>query len=305
MNELIEATNVTKNYRGVRALDDVTLSISENSITGLLGRNGAGKTTLMSLLTAQDFLTSGSVKVFGEDPLENDKVLSRMCFIRESQRYPNNFKVRHVLAAGENFYPDWDAELAASLVEEFRLPAGRQVEKLSRGMRSSVGILLGLASRAPITIFDEPYLGLDATARQQFYDVLLREYAENPRTIVLSTHLIDEVSGLLSDVLVLNDGRLVMAGAADDLRQRATVLTGKDDRVAIVAAGLPVLHREALGAYTALTVDARLDDERRALAQSMSVEIQPVSLQTLVVRAGLSETAGAADRTLSTIGGAR
>jgi ABC-2 type transport system ATP-binding protein len=288
MSDVIEVSHLTKDFRGQRALADVSFTIRRDTIVGLLGRNGAGKTTLMSMLTAQDFLTEGTVRVFGEDPMENDAVLSRMCFIRESQQYPNNFKVRHVLAAGANFYPHWDAGLAESLVDSFNLPRNRQVVKLSRGMRSSLGILVGLAARAPITIFDEPYLGLDATARQQFYDVLLREYAEHPRTVVLSTHLIDEVSGLLEDVLVLSEGRLVMAGSADELRGRACVLTGPSAAVAELAAGSPVLHREAMGAYEALTIDAPPDRRIRDRAAELGVEVAPVSLQTLVVRAGLS-----------------
>ena len=285
---VVEVTHLTKDFRRTRALDGVSFDVGREAIVGLLGRNGAGKTTLMSLLTGQDFRSGGSVRVFGEEPLENDAVLAQTCFIRESQRYPNNFRVSHVLAAGANFYPHWDGALAERLVEEFRLPMRRQVAKLSRGMRSSVGILVGLASQAPLTIFDEPYLGLDATARQQFYDVLLKEYAERPRTVILSTHLIDEVSGLLEDVLVLNEGRLVMSGPAEELRGRASVLTGPAEAVDRVTDGLPVLHRESIGAYQSVTVDARLDERMRATMRDNGVEVGPVSLQTLVVRAGLT-----------------
>jgi ABC-2 type transport system ATP-binding protein len=285
---MVEVSHLSRQYRGgVRAVDDVTLSISTDSIVGLLGRNGAGKTTLMSLITAQEYPTSGRVHVQGETPWENDRVLSQTCFIRESQVYPNNFKVGHVLAAGRRFYPHWDQELAESLVEEFALPRRRQIAKLSRGMRSSVGILVGLASRAPLTIFDEPYLGLDATARQQFYDVLLKEYAEHPRTVVLSTHLIDEVAALLQEVHVLHAGRLVMSGPAEELTRRACVLTGPTAAVEDLAGTHPVLHREPIGGYLALTLDRRADADLRARAERAGVEVGPVSLQTLVVRAGL------------------
>lgn len=285
---VLELHDVTRTFRGHRAVDGVTLSVEEDSIVGLLGRNGAGKTTLMSLLTGQDRPTTGSVRVLGEDPWENDAVLSRMCFIRESQQYPNNFRVRHVLTAAGTFHPRWDAELAEELLERFRLPARRQVQKLSRGMRSSLGILVGLASRAPVTVFDEPYLGLDASARQEFYDVLLKEYAEQPRTIVLSTHLIDEVAGLLERVHVLDAGRTVLSGDADDLRTRACVLTGPVAAVEQLADGLPVLHRESIGAYAAVTLDVPYDSAIREHAAALGVEVGPVSLQTLVVRTGVA-----------------
>jgi ABC-2 type transport system ATP-binding protein len=283
---VVEISGLSRDFRGTRALDNVTLSIAQDSITGLLGRNGAGKTTLMSLLTAQDFATSGRVRVFGEDPMENEGVLARTCFIRESQQYPNNFRVKHVLAAGANFHANWDRDLAETLVDEFGLPRRREVSKLSRGMRSALGILIGLASRAPLTIFDEPYLGLDATARQQFYDILLKEYAEEPRTIILSTHLIDEISSLLENVVVLDAGRVVLDGAAEDLRSRACVLTGPYDAVESLVASLPVLHRERFGGHTAVTIEVQPDAALRSQIAGMGVEIGPVSLQTLVVHAG-------------------
>jgi ABC-2 type transport system ATP-binding protein len=297
----VEVSHLTREFwGGVRAIDDVTLEIAADSIVGLLGRNGAGKTTLMSLITAQDHATSGQVRVFGEDPWENDRVLSQTCFIRESQVYPNNYKVKHVLAAGKRFYPHWDEDLAKGLVEDFALPSNRQVAKLSRGMRSSVGILVGLASRAPLTIFDEPYLGLDATARQQFYDLLIKEYAEHPRTIVLSSHLIDEIGGLLQDAIVLHAGRPVLSGAAEELTARACVLTGPTAAVEELAGSSPVLHREPIGGYVALTLDRPADSDLLARAQRAGVEVGPVSLQTLVVRAGLGRAEPTTPPTLTT-----
>lgn len=291
---VIEVAGLTRQFRGQRALDDVTLSVARDSITGILGRNGAGKTTLMSVLTGQDFPTAGRVRVLGEDPLENDAVLSQTCFIRESQCYPNNFRVHHVLSAGRNFYPAWNQRLAEDLVERFELPRRRQVVKLSRGMRSLVGILVGLASRAPVTIFDEPYLGLDAAARRDFYDILIKEYAEEPRTFLLSTHLIDEVAGLLEDVVVLDRGRVAVAGSADDLRSRACVLTGPVDAVESIVRGLTVLRREEMAGHEAVTVDVRPDPTLRARIAGLGIEIGPVSLQTLVIHAGELDSVGGA-----------
>ncbi|MCW2787390.1 MAG: transporter ATP-binding protein [Marmoricola sp.] len=285
---VVEVSHLTRQFRGTRALDDVSLRIARDSITGLLGRNGAGKTTLMSLLTGQDFPTSGRIRVFGEDPLENAPVLARTCFVRENQQYPNNFRVHHVLSACANFHDSWDRDLAAILLADFDLPRNREVSKLSRGMRSALGILVGLASRAPLTIFDEPYLGLDATARQQFYDALLKDYAEKPRTIVLSTHLIDEVSGMLEEVVVLDNGRLALSGSADDLRGRACVLSGPIEAVESLVAALPVLNREQMGGHEAVTVEVRPDQALRSRIAGMGVEISAVSLQTIVVQAGLA-----------------
>ena len=204
MTNAIDIDHVSRSFGRVKALDDVSFGVPEHSIVGLLGRNGAGKTTIMSILTGQDFATSGTVRVFGESPVERTAVLERLCFIRESQRYPEDFKPRHVFKAAPWFLPNWDADAAAELAEAFRLPLDRRIKKLSRGQLSAVGVIVGLAARAPITFFDEPYLGLDAVARQLFYDRLLEDIAEHPRTVVLSTHLIDEVAGLLEHVLLVD-----------------------------------------------------------------------------------------------------
>src|SRR5690606_30706764 len=154
----------------------------------------AGKTTLMSILTAQNFASSGEVSVFGEHPYENARVLSRVCFVRESQKYPDDATPGHAFRAARLFFTNWDQGLADQLIRDFQLPMKQTIKKLSRGQLSAVGVIIGLASRAEITFFDEPYLGLDAVARQIFYDRLLEDYSEHPRTIILSSHLIDEVS---------------------------------------------------------------------------------------------------------------
>jgi ABC-2 type transport system ATP-binding protein len=294
MNAVIEASRLTKRYRDVTAVDDVTFTVEADSITGLLGGNGAGKTTLMSLLTGQGFPTSGTVRVLGESPLENDRVLQRMCFVRESLRYPNNFKIRHVLNAGQQFYPSWDAQFAEHLVDEFELPRNRQIEKFSRGMTSAVGIVIGLASRAPVTIFDEPYLGLDAAARQRFYDRLLADYAEHPRTIILSSHLVDEIAKLLDHVLLLDHGQLVVDSLAEELRGHAVTLTGRASAVDQLAEPFTVLRRESMGSLAAVTVYGDLDADLRSRAAGASVEVTSASLQQLVVNAAALRAAAPA-----------
>ena len=166
MAAVIEVSGLTKRFGSVTAVDDATFSVGENKIYGLLGRNGAGKTTLMQLLTGQDFATTGDIRVFGESPVENASVLQRTSFIKESQRYPEDFRAKHVFKSAPWFFEHWDAEFAEQLIADFRLPTNRRIKKLSRGQLSAVGVIVGLASRAPLTFFDEPYLGLDAVARQ-------------------------------------------------------------------------------------------------------------------------------------------
>src|SRR6478752_862970 len=209
MTPTISATAMGRRYRDQAALEDVSLAVEPGTVTGLLGRNGAGKTTLMRIVAGQEFPTSGTIAVFGEAPAENEAVLRRMVFVREEQAYPD-FRVRHAIRVASWFYPNWSEELAQQLLADLDLPLQRRIRKLSRGMRSAVGIVIGLAARAELTVFDEPYAGLDAVARQLFYDRLLADFAEHPRTIVLSTHLIDEVAAILEHVLLLDRGRLAL-----------------------------------------------------------------------------------------------
>lgn len=284
MNPVIEVRNLTKRYQDTLALDDVCFDIQRDTIYGFLGRNGAGKTTAMSILTAQNLPTSGQVRVFGENPYENARVLSRMCFVRESQKYPDDATPRHAFTSARLFFPRWDQDLADELIDEFQLPLKRTIKKLSRGQLSAVGVIIGLASRAEITFFDEPYLGLDAVARQIFYDRLLADYAHHPRTVLLSSHLIDEVSNLIERVLVIDTGRIIMDELTEDARAQATNVVGDAATVEKALNGREIIHRENLGRVASVTFLGRLDETERAALAATGLDLAAVSLQQLIVR---------------------
>ncbi|WP_110588121.1 ABC transporter ATP-binding protein [Microbacterium suaedae] len=290
MDPVIQVRDLTKTYKDTTALDRVSFDIERNTIYGLLGRNGAGKTTAMSILTAQNFATSGSVRVFGEDPYENARVLSRICFVRESQKYPDEANATIAFRTARLFFPNWDQGLAEELIDDFQLPMKTTIKKLSRGQLSAVGVIIGLASRAEITFFDEPYLGLDAVARQTFYDRLLADYAEHPRTVILSSHLIDEISNLIERVLVIDKGRILMDQSTDEARDRATNLVGERDLVERFIGSHEVLHRENLGRTASVTFLGQLTDAERREAGNLGLELAPVSLQQLIVR--MTQTGG-------------
>ena len=289
MTPAIAAAAVGRKYRDQVALDSVSLDIAPGTVTGLLGRNGAGKTTLMRIITGQEFATSGQIRVFGEDPAENDEVLRRTVFVREEQSYPD-LRVETAMTVASWFYPNWDSELAARLLSDFDLPRRRRIRKLSRGMRSAVGIVIGLAARAELTLFDEPYAGLDPVARQLFYDRLLTEIAEHPRTVLLSTHLVDEAADLLEHIVMLDKGRVVLDAPADDVRGKAVTVSGQASVVDEFVAGRAVWHRQRLGGRAAVTVPGPFDDVAQARARAMHLSLDPLSLQQLLVHAvGISE----------------
>jgi ABC-2 type transport system ATP-binding protein len=284
MTPTISATALSRRYRDQIALDDVSLTVEPGTVTGLLGRNGAGKTTLMRIVTGLEFPTAGELRVFGEVPAENDPVLRRMVFVREEQVYPD-VQVRHAIEVASWFYPNWSEDLAGQLMADFGIPPRRRIKRLSRGMRSAVGIVIGLAARAELTLFDEPYAGLDAVARQLFYDRLLAEFAERPRTIVLSTHLIDEVADLLEHVVLLDHGRVVLDAPADDVRGTGMTVNGPAPAVEEFVAGRTVWHRQRLGSRASVTIADPLDLAAQAQARALHLSLEPLSLQQLLVHA--------------------
>jgi ABC-2 type transport system ATP-binding protein len=290
MTPAISVAGLSRRYRGQLALDNVSFDIEPGSITGLLGRNGAGKTTLLRVIAGAEFASAGGVTVLGASPVKSDALLHRMVFVREDQRYPDyglpgGFKVGHALRAASWFYPNWDAELAEALLADFSLPPGRAVKRLSRGMRSALGIVIGLAARAEVTLFDEPYAGLDPVARQLFYDRLLADYAEHPRTVLLSTHLIDEAAGLMERVVVIDSGRVVLDAAADEVRGAATSVSGPAIAVAEFTAGRTVWNRRRIAGQEAAVVAGPLDDTDRARARALRLSLEPLTLQQVVVHA--------------------
>ena len=281
MTAAITVTGLTRRYRGKLTLDQVSVGIEEGAITGLLGRNGAGKTTLMRIIAGQEFASAGRVQVFGASPAENDRILRRMVFVREDQAYPE-FKVGDALRAASWFYPNWSGELADSLMTDFALPRNRAVKKLSPGMRSALGIVIGLAARAEVTMLDEPYAGLDSVATQLFYDRLLADYAEHPRTVLLSTHQVDEAAGLLERVVVMDQGRVVLDAAADDLRGSATRVSGPALAVAEFTAERQVWDRRRMGSQESAVVVGPPGETDHGPAGNSRLTLEPVSLQELV-----------------------
>ncbi|QAY72843.1 ABC transporter ATP-binding protein [Agromyces protaetiae] len=290
-------SGLTKRYGSFTALDAVDFSLDEHRIYGLLGRNGAGKTTIMQLLTGQIFPNGGELEVFGRTPAEHGDVLRKLCFIAEAQRYPEDFAPIHVFKAAPWFFENWDAEFAERLVADFRLPVKRRIKKLSRGQLSAVGVIVGLASRAELTFFDEPYLGLDAVARHIFYDRLLEDYAEHPRTVVLSTHLIDEVANLLEHVILIDQGKILLDRDADEVRGSATTVAGPKQSVERFVEGRTIIGREGLGGLASVTIDGRLDQDERVRAAEAGLELAPVSLQQLIIHLTGTDLTEASART--------
>ncbi|WP_327637618.1 ABC transporter ATP-binding protein [Kribbella sp. NBC_00482] len=285
----VRTEDLSVRFAGVPALDRLDLRLAPGKIHGLLGRNGSGKSTLAATLAGFRRPDEGRVLIEGGDlgtaqePYENAVVTSRVCLIRESGDRPDAVPVKHAVGLAAALRPYWDADLAGELLDRFEVPLNKKIQKLSRGKKSALGVVLGLASRAPLTIFDESYLGMDVPSRNLFYDMLLADYTEVPRTIVLSTHLVSEVSAMLEEVVILDQGRLVTQSPVDSLRGRGASIVGPAAAVDEFTGGFTVLAEERLGGTKSTTVLGDLDPALLAQATAAGLEIGPVGLQDLFV----------------------
>jgi len=278
-NYAIELIGLTKNYGSFHALDGISIKLEPNKIYGLLGRNGAGKTTILNILSARIFATSGQAHVFGKSAYENVDILKQICVIEEKGFYDSSIKVWQVLDLAGGLYPQWDRDYADRLLKMFELDKRKKYKQLSRGMESSLGLIIGLASRAPLTIFDEPSLGLDAVLRERFYDAVIEDFTEHPRTIIISTHLIDEVSRLFEDVVIVDSGKLLLRSNAAELREKAFYISGREIAVREAAKNVIVMSEENFGNTLILSVYAS-----DGIKANTDVEIQPMPLQKLFVQ---------------------
>lgn len=243
----IEVKNVTKQFGTTTALDNVSLRFEQNKIYGLLGRNGAGKSTLLNIITNKLFATSGNVTIDGEHVQENDKALAKVYCMSEQNLYPETLKIKEVFKLSRDFFPNMDLDYAYSLAEKFSLNLNKKVKALSTGYNSIFKIIIALACNAPIILLDEPVLGLDANFRDLFYRELLTNYSENPRTIVISTHLIEEAADVIEDVVIIKDGKIIMQDSVQSVLSNGYTVTGPAQAVDSFVLGKHVLGSDTLG----------------------------------------------------------
>lgn len=274
----IEVKGLTKSYGDKQALDNISFTLDGPKIYGLLGRNGAGKTTFMEILAGQIMASSGEILIDGSKPFDNQKLTESICLIKEGDNFKKDLKIKNVLKIYSYFYPNWDQAFAEELIVEYNLDLNAKVKSLSKGMESALGITVALASKAPITIFDEPYIGLDAPSRKRFYEILLEEFQDEKRIVIFSTHLIDEVSLLFEEVLILREGELELHEETDLLRDQIISVTGTEEAVMKFIKDKEVIDKKQLaGMATAYVYGTR------AQATEYGLDVEGVPIQDLMI----------------------
>lgn len=243
----LKINEVSKTYGKKKILDNVSVEIQPQKIYGLLGNNGAGKSTLLNIINNRIFSSEGTVSLFGENLINNEKALNKIYLMSEDNLYPPRMKIKTLFKLTEEFYGDFDWDLANKMLEEFELNSSKQISKLSTGYRSIAKLIVALCVPCDYIFLDEPVLGLDANHREVFYNFLLDTYQERLRTFVISTHLIEEISDLLENVIILKHGKVIADENVEEMIHNTYIISGSIEAVEALIEGTIILDKKTLG----------------------------------------------------------
>jgi ABC-2 type transport system ATP-binding protein len=249
---LIEAHGLRKRYGTTVALDSIDLRVEEGRILGLIGPNGAGKTTaLNAILGLAPF--EGDLRVLGLNPwTERDALMREVCFISDVAILPRWMRVTQALEYVQGVHPRFDRVKAEGFLAKTVIKPRSRVRELSKGMVAQLHLALVMAIDARLLVLDEPTLGLDLLYRKQFYDSLLNDYFDGSRTIIVTTHQVEEIQNILTDVMFLNHGRIVMNHSMDEFETRYTEALVGPEHIEAARALKPMYERGVFGKSTLL-----------------------------------------------------
>ncbi len=273
---MIDFMNVTKNYGKNTAIDHVTLALHEPKIYCLLGRNGAGKTTFMNLIAGMISASEGEVAVSGAT-VSTLNMPENVRYI-EAAKSQFNMKIKDLIQLAKGIDSEFDYDFAMEMVQKFKLDGKKKYKALSFGMKTMVTTIISLASNAEVILLDEPVLGFDAVMRAEFYELLQLSFANHPRIIVVSTHLLDEIANVAEQIIMIEDGKIVMNEDINAVLEKAYKVTGPTDKVKVAVEGLQVIATEEIGKFhIAYVYDKRI-------AGNEEIEITNLTLNDLFVK---------------------
>lgn len=280
---MIDVANLTHRFKQETALTDISFTMEKGMTYGLIGRNGAGKTTLLSILASFLPKQEGTFQYKGEDPFENQLLMSDIQFVYQADYSDETDNVMDYLKLFARYLPRFDRERALALLKAFDVPLNKPIHSLSTGKQSALNISLGLAARSEVLIFDEAYQGLDAPGREIFYSKVLEEQQIDPKIIILSTHLVSEMDYLFDHVLILDKGSLVVNEPAETFRARGVTITGHKDVVTAFTENKQVIQKRELGPTVAYTLYGEPDKGELREMKDVGLELTAVSLQDLFI----------------------
>lgn len=289
---IINCKNLTKQYSNKLALDDVSFTIDENRIIGLIGRNGAGKSTLLKTCAGYIRPTSGDITLWEEPIFDNLKVLSKLIFIDEEIQYDTTLKLKDILKLAKVYYEHWDEKLALNLINYFELNTKSTYAKLSRGMKTQFNIIMGICSHMPITLFDEPTLGLDAAVRKEFYSILLKDYINHPRTIIISSHMLHEIENLLEEIIIIKKGKFLIKEPIEDIQNYGISLIGSKDIIMPFISNHKIIYKKELGESITIGIKNDLTKKDIHYLQENNIQLNKINFEDTCVYLTSNEEEG-------------
>jgi len=281
---VIECNGLTKNYGQNRALNNLSFQIEENKITGLIGRNGSGKTTLLKIIAGYLKETTGEIKVFAEKPFNNLTTSANVIFIHDQMNLPTALNLQEILAAAATFYENWDSDLANRLFNYYSFKPSQHYQALSMGMKSTFNTILGLSARCSLTLFDEPTTGMDAAVRNDFYRAVLKDYIAYPRSIIISSHHLNEIEDLLEEILLINEGKVHLHLPVEDFKEWAIGIQGKTAIVNEWLKDKEVFRTKTIGHdHSYVVVRNQFSDPEMQRARIAGIQFSPVTASDLSV----------------------
>ena len=276
----IEIKGASKAFGNVQAVKNIDLTLEQNKIYGLLGRNGAGKSTLLNMITGRVFPDHGTIMVDGENVIENDRAMGKIYLMGESKYYPDSMKLSEAYYWAAKFYPNFDTENAYYLAKQFDLNVKKKFKELSTGMSTMFRLSVALSTGAPYIFLDEPVLGLDAVHRDLFYKLLIEQFERHPACYVISTHLIEEVTGLIEEVVIIREGEKLFHEETEKLLARGYTVTGPAAAVNDFIADKHCIGEDKLGGLKSAYL---MEPVERANVPE-GLEISKLNLQQLFVQ---------------------
>lgn len=284
--QAIQIKNITQKYGGLTALDNISFSFDFGKIYGFLGRNGAGKSTLINIIANRIFADEGMILIDDIPAKENMQVHEKIFCMSEADLYDKDLKIKEHFKWLNRFYDSFNLKKALEISEKFNLDTEKRFKALSKGYQSIFKLTVALSLNVPYVIFDEPVLGLDANHRELFYNLLLKDYEDGERTIIIATHLIEEVANIIEEVVLIDKGKILLQESAETLLETGYSISGIAKEVDDYCTDKNVIGYDELGSLKV----AYVLGEKTPLPRDSNLQISTMNLQKLFVK--LTEKGG-------------
>ncbi len=272
MTSCIIARNLFKRYKSKVAIDNLSVEINENQLIGLIGSNGSGKTTFMKLCAGLIEKTEGELMVLGEEPMDNLSVLEEIVYSYHNMSYESNLCLGRIVECYNMMYPNFDLKFAENLLKHFNLKMKIKYKNLSQGMRSLFNFICGISCR-----------GMDIKPRKSVYDIILRDYIEHPRTIIISSHILSELENILSELVIINNGSLVLYEAMDTIKESAYRVDGNPDNLVNFIKDKKVLYKDFSNITSFAIIEGLITESLEIEISTNNLNISRISPEELYI----------------------